>query len=39
MNLQDRIDNYVKETKLPRVLFVGEDGRLSVLLLWEITTE
>jgi len=28
MNLQDRIDNYVKETKYPRSLFLGEDGRI-----------
>lgn len=25
---QDRIDNYVKETKFPRSLFLGEDGRV-----------
>jgi len=28
MNLQERIDNYVKETKYPRSLFIGEDGRI-----------
>lgn len=28
MNLQDRIDNYVRETKFPRSLFVSEDGRI-----------
>lgn len=28
MNLQDRIDNYVKVTKFPRSLFIGEDGRI-----------
>lgn len=28
MNLQERIDNYVEETKYPRSLFIGEDGRL-----------
>ena len=25
---QQRIDNYVKETKFPRSLFIGEDGRV-----------
>lgn len=24
----ERIDNYVKETKFPRSLFIGEDGRV-----------
>ncbi len=28
MTLQERIDNYVKETKYPRSIFVGEDERL-----------
>lgn len=28
MNLQDRIDNYVRITGYPRSLFLGEDGRL-----------
>jgi len=28
MDWQARIDNYVKETKFPRSLFVGEDGRV-----------
>ena len=28
MNLQDRINNYVKETKYPRSLFISEDGRI-----------
>lgn len=28
MNLQERIDNYVAETKYPRSLFLSEDGRL-----------
>ncbi len=28
MNLQDRIDNYVKETKYPLSLFISEDGRI-----------
>lgn len=28
MNLQDRIDNYVRETKYPRSIFISEDGRL-----------
>ena len=28
MNWQDRIDNYVKETKYPRSLFIAEDGRV-----------
>lgn len=28
MELQERIDNYVKETGFPRSLFVGEDGRI-----------
>jgi hypothetical protein len=28
MTLQERIDNYVLETKFPRSLFVGEDGRI-----------
>lgn len=25
---QQRIDNYVEETKFPRSLFIGEDGRV-----------
>ena len=28
MDLQNRIDNYVKETKYPRSLFIGDDGRI-----------
>ena len=28
MDLQDRIDNYVRETRFPRSLFVSEDGRI-----------
>tara|TARA_R110002051_G_scaffold244489_1_gene304434 strand:+ start:22 stop:600 length:579 start_codon:yes stop_codon:yes gene_type:complete len=28
MNWDSRIDNYVKETKYPRSLFIGEDGRV-----------
>ena len=28
MNLQERIDNYVAETKYPRSLFISEDGRI-----------
>jgi hypothetical protein len=28
MRLQDRIDNYVRETRFPRSLFVSEDGRI-----------
>lgn len=28
MTLQDRIDNYVKETGYPRSLFISEDGRI-----------
>lgn len=28
MNLQERIDNYVKETKYPRSLFISEDDRI-----------
>jgi hypothetical protein len=28
MTNQERIDNYVRETKFPRCLFVGEDGRI-----------
>jgi hypothetical protein len=28
MQLQDRINNYVRETKFPRSLFVSEDGRI-----------
>lgn len=28
MNWQDRIDNYVRETKFPRSLFLCEDGRV-----------
>lgn len=28
MKLQERIDNYVRETKFPRSLFISEDGRL-----------
>ena len=28
MNLQDRIDSYVRETKFPRSLFISEDGRI-----------
>ncbi|MEI6212356.1 MAG: hypothetical protein WCR06_12100 [bacterium] len=28
MNLQDRIDNEVRETKFPRSLFLSEDGRV-----------
>jgi len=28
MNWNDRIDNYVKETKYPRSLFISEDGRV-----------
>lgn len=28
MTLQERIDNYVKETGYPRSLFIGEDGRI-----------
>ena len=28
MTPQDRIDNYVKETKYPRSLFISEDGRI-----------
>jgi len=28
LTLQDRIDNYVAETKYPRSLFVGEDNRI-----------
>jgi hypothetical protein len=28
MNSQERIDNYVRETKYPRSLFLGEDGRM-----------
>jgi hypothetical protein len=28
MQLSDRIDNYVKQTKFPRSLFISEDGRI-----------
>lgn len=28
MNLQERIDHYVKATKMPRSLFISEDGRI-----------
>jgi hypothetical protein len=28
MDIQERIDNYVAETRYPRSLFVGEDGRI-----------
>lgn len=28
MELNDRIENYLKETKYPRSLFLGEDGRI-----------
>ena len=28
MQLQDRIENYVRETKFPRSLFLSEDGRI-----------
>lgn len=28
MDLQDRIDNYVRETRFPRSLFESEDGRI-----------
>lgn len=28
LSLQDRIDNYVRETKFPRSLFISEDGRI-----------
>jgi hypothetical protein len=28
MRLEDRIENYVRETKFPRSLFVSEDGRI-----------
>jgi hypothetical protein len=28
MDLQDRIDSYVRETKFPRSLFISEDGRI-----------
>jgi hypothetical protein len=28
MQWQDRIDNYARETKFPKCLFVGEDGRV-----------
>jgi hypothetical protein len=28
MNLQSRIDNYLKETKYPRSLFIGDDNRI-----------
>jgi len=28
MNLQSRIDNYIKETKYPRSLFIGDDDRI-----------
>lgn len=28
MNLQDRIDNYARETKFPRSLFISEDERI-----------
>lgn len=28
MNLQKRIDNYVKETKYPQSIFIGDDNRL-----------
>jgi hypothetical protein len=28
MNLAARIDNYVRETKMPRSLFISEDGRI-----------
>lgn len=28
MDLQSRINNYVKETKYPRSLFIGDDGRI-----------
>lgn len=28
MNWQDRVDNYVRETKFPRSLFLSEDGRV-----------
>jgi hypothetical protein len=28
MNLQDRINNYADETKFPRSLFIGGDGRI-----------
>lgn len=28
LSLQDRIDNYVRETGFPRSLFIGDDGRI-----------
>ena len=28
MELQDRINNYIKETKYPRSLFIGDDNRI-----------
>jgi hypothetical protein len=28
VNLQDRVENYLKETKFPRSLFISEDGRI-----------
>lgn len=28
LSWQDRIDSYVRETKFPRCLFIGEDGRV-----------
>ena len=28
MKLQERIDNYIKETKYPRSLFIGDDERI-----------
>jgi len=28
MDLQDRIDRYVRETRFPRSLFMSEDGRI-----------
>lgn len=28
LSLEDRIDNYVQQTRYPRSLFVGEDGRI-----------
>ena len=28
MEIQDRIDNYIKETKYPRSLFIGDDNRI-----------
>ena len=29
MTLQDRIDNYARETKFPQGLFIGGDGRIA----------